>query len=73
MRPPTGEVLLEYVALLRPADHPDEAAELETWGCAIMARYEETIARYGQSGFRKCKPVSRCGTRLPDTCYLEIP
>jgi tetratricopeptide (TPR) repeat protein len=73
VRPPTGEVLLEYAALLRTADHPDEAAELETWGHAIIARYEETIAKYGPSGFRRCEPVSRYGVRLPDTCYLEIP
>jgi len=71
--PPTGEVLLEYAVLLRAADHPDEAVDLETWGRAIMARYEETSAKYGRSGFRRCEPVSRYGTRLPDTCYLEIP
>jgi len=73
VRPPTGEVLLEYAALLRAADHLDEAAELETWGRALMARYEETIAKHGRSGFRRCEPVSRYGTQLPETCYLEIP
>ena len=73
VRPPTGEVLLEYAALLRAADHPDDAAELETWGRAIMARYEETSAKYGPAQFRKCESVSRYGTRLPETCYLEIP
>jgi hypothetical protein len=71
--PPTGEVLLAYAALLRAADHPDDAAELETWGRAIMARYEETSAKYGPAQFRKCERVSRFGTRLPETCYLEIP
>jgi len=71
--PPTGEVLLEYAALLRAADHPDEAAEIETWGRAIMARYEETSAKYGRAQFRKCEPVSRYGRQLPETCYLEIP
>jgi tetratricopeptide (TPR) repeat protein len=73
LRPPTGEVLLEYAALLRAADYPDEAVELEAWGHAVIARYEQTIAKYGQSGFRKCEPVSRYGRQLPDTCYLEIP
>jgi tetratricopeptide (TPR) repeat protein len=73
VRPPSGEVLLEYAALLRAADHLDDAAEIETWGRAIMARYAETIAKSGPSGFQRCESVSRYGTRLPETCYLEIP
>ena len=73
VRPPTGEVLLEYAALLRAADHLDEAAELETWGRAIMARYAETIAKSGRSGFQRCERVSHYGRQLPETCYLEIP
>lgn len=73
VRPPAGEVLLEYAALLRAADHLDEAAELETWGRAIMAGYAETIARSGRSGFQRCERVSYYGRQLPETCYLEIP
>jgi tetratricopeptide (TPR) repeat protein len=71
--PPTGEVLLEYAALLRAADHPDDAAELETWGRAVMARYEETSAKVGPARFRTCESVSRYGRPLPEMCYLEIP
>jgi|WetSurMetagenome_2_1015567.scaffolds.fasta_scaffold329072_1 tetratricopeptide (TPR) repeat protein len=71
--PPTGEVLLEYAALLRAADHRDDAAEIETWGRAIMARDETTSAKYGPPQFRKCERVSRYGRQLPETCYLEIP
>lgn len=73
MGPPTGEVLLEYAALLRSADHLDEALELETWARAIIARYAETRARFGPPPVRTCEPVSRYGMQLPETCYLEIP